>query len=226
MAARVRSSSPSLSSRLLTWVLTVFSLITIFSAIWRLVRPRAICSSTSRSRSVSACSAAGRATGFSGLAAALRDRRHQPAGNIRVQLGLALGGFPQRLHKLARLDIFEQIPVRPGADGREDFVIFAEAGQDQHLHLGVLRQDLLRGFHPIHVRHAQIQQDHVRVELRRQLHRLQAAAALPNHLHVLLHLDEQAQPLAHHGVVIHQQHTDLSFLGRKRHFLAHNGLLG
>ena len=52
-----------------------------------------------------------------------------------------------------------------------------------------------------------------------QVNRFEAVGTFAHYLHVILHFDEQAQTLAHHGVVVYQQHGD--FFRRGGEFLVH-----
>ena len=79
--------------------------------------------------------------------------------------------------------------------------------------LRIMLYDLARRFHPVHLRHQQIQQDDVRIEPGCQIYGFEAVRSLSDHFHVLLHLDEHAQSLADNGMVIQHNHAD--FLSRR-----------
>ena len=58
--------------------------------------------------------------------------RISPACSCESHAGVSGVGFAHSLNQVARLDIFEQIALGAGPDGRKNFVVFPEAGQDEH----------------------------------------------------------------------------------------------
>src|SRR5690606_16011179 len=61
---------------------------------------------------------------------------------------------------------------------------------------------------PVEHRHLQIEQQHVRIQLADQLDGPRAVARLAHHCDVVLQVEERAQPLTHHRMVVGDQHPD------------------
>src|SRR5208282_1002752 len=57
-------------------------------------------------------------------------------------------------------------------------------------------------FQPSVVRHSEIEQKNVRLNLRRQFHRLEAVASFAHYLHILFRFQQTPQPVAKNGVIV------------------------
>ena len=117
-------------------------------------------------------------------------------------------GGPHRPRKLLRLHVLQEVARRAGLDGRQESVVLGEARQDDHARVRQLLPKLAHRSHAVQHRHDKVHQDHIRREPLGLGDRLPAVLGLPHHLDPVLQLEERAQPLAHHGVVVHEHHTD------------------
>ena len=90
----------------------------------------------------------------------------------------------------------------------EDLVVLGEAGQGDHLRAIGCCPDLARGLDAVQPRHDQVHQHDVRSQGLRQPDALVAVAGLAHDRHVGLQLEEGAQALPHHLVIVHDQEAD------------------
>ena len=73
---------------------------------------------------------------------------------------------------------------------------------------GPLLDHLHGGVQPVHLGHRHVHDDHVRVGLLDQRHRVQAVAGLAGDLQVGVVLEDAAEPLADQRVVVDQDDAD------------------
>ena len=65
------------------------------------------------------------------------------------------------------------------------------------------------GFHPVHYRHAEIQQQYVGAVQEKLLNRLLAVRAFAHNLHIFLERDHRIRPFADNGMIIRNDYADL-----------------
>jgi hypothetical protein len=172
------------------------------SAISPLDRPRAISLATSSSRAVRLPVAAR-------LAGELLD---EPAGDGRRQEGLAGGDDADGRDQVVGGGVLEQEPAGAGAERLVHVVVEVEGRQHQHprpvVDTGGRVQQSPGGLQPVHHRHAHVHQDHVGPQFAAAPHRVLAVGDLAHHRHALLGVEQRAEPLAHHRLVVGEHDPD------------------
>ena len=108
-----------------------------------------------------------------------------------------------RVHQICRFGILKEVAQSPGLDCRKDLVVTGKTGQHQDTWVGLVGRDLASGFDPIHARHYQVHQDHIRAQGIRPGHSLLPITGLPNHLYILNFCQQSPDALADDGVVVH-----------------------
>lgn len=126
------------------------------------------------------------------------------------------------MHQVVRRDVFEEIAVRAGVDGGKDLVFLAEAGQDEDAGVGTGGNDLGAAAMPSIAGITRSRNNHVGLEAAGQLHGLGAVSRFADDLdgqrgRRILQLQESTQPLAHHRVVVHDEHPNLLCVVRTGH---------
>ena len=124
-------------------------------------------------------------------------RRRVGAGDARELLdhafrdsggeeGVAGGDGADRGEQLLGWLVLEDEPAGTGPQRLVDVFVEIERRQDEDPRRAVGREDAPRCLEPVELRHADVHQDHARVEPGRLLHRLEAGARLRHDLDVLL----------------------------------------
>ena len=164
-------------------------------------RPRAIRIRTSRSRGVRSSTSAGAPPPWaisSTIAGGDRGRERR----------VAVVGGADRAHELGRLDVLEQVAGGARAQRREQLVVVAEAREHDHAGARAGLAQALERADAVQARHHEVEQDHVGVGARGGVHGDLAVARLGHDLDVVLEVEERAQPLADHRVVVGEQDAD------------------
>ncbi len=192
---RAVAASRACASTCATCDLTVWTATTSSSAISWFERPRATRRRISASRSVSeATSSARRSPGSSRDAVPLHERARERREDER----LARRDDADGLGELLRLDALEHESARAGAQRVEDVVVVLE--RRDHEHARPRRRaldDAARRLNAVEVRHADVHQDDVGVELGRPPDGLEAVRRLADHVDVGLGREDRAQAAAH-----------------------------
>jgi len=107
-------------------------------------------------------------------------------------------------------NILEQVAVGPGPKRFQDTFFPLQHGKHDDPDFRLPGLDSTGGFDSIHSLHHDIHQHQVGAKTLQCPLDLLAPGALPHHLHVVLHIDQLAESLANQGMIIHQQHPNLS----------------
>ena len=130
---------------------------------------------------------------------------------MQQQVGVLLAEV--QLSRLHRIDGFEQIgvggalvDVGGGArlHGLFDVVLVLVHGQHDHFGARPAALDLPQAIQPVHLRHGQVEQQQVRLQLLKQLESLFAVSRFAYHRKVRVALQQQFQAGAEEFVVIRQ----------------------
>ena len=187
---------------LLTWLLTVRSLMTSRSAICALVSPVAM-RSQHLTLALAECVVepacpGGRAMQF------LR----QPRRDMRMERRLAPRRLAHRADQFVQPHALEQIRERASAYRRVDMLVLVIGREHDHLRARTMLLDESRRRHAVHLRHHEVHQDDIGREVRREQRRLAARSRLADDLEAALGLEQRADALAHDGVVVHDHDRD------------------
>src|SRR6266487_2819087 len=142
--------------------------------------------------------------GPSGLA----DLADQPGGDPGLQHALATGGGPHRGDDLVDAGGLGQVGERAGADRGQKVLVVLRGGEHEHLGGGPVLLDPREHADAVQSRHEQVQQHHGRLQGAHRLDRAGAVGAFADHLDAVLLLEQEAQALADHLVVVDDQHPD------------------
>ena len=122
--------------------------------------------------------------------------------------GLARARGTDGPRKLIRGDILEQVANSACLERALDQIILREAGEGYHLDFRVLLPNGLGGGGAVHIRHDQVHQHHVWLDLAVQPYRFPAVAGLTNKIQVIKRQQERGQPAADNGMVVHEHDAD------------------
>src|SRR5215831_8969467 len=195
----MRSRSPSLPSTRPTWVLTVASDRYSRRAISALDSPRPSRVSTSCSRVVS-----GESGGLPGRVGwcGLEEPLDQAAGGAGRDDRVPGEYRPDRGHELRRQRVLEQEPAGSGPQPGVYVLVEVEGGQQDHPGRRFGGADPRGGFDPVQVRHPDVHQHQVGLELRGLADGRQPVGGLADHLEVLDALQDGAQAGADEFLVV------------------------
>ena len=196
-AASVRDWACSFIKMLLTWFLTVNTLRLRASAISAFVRPSAISSATSASRSVNRASTPTAPVGCGEHPGDVAGERASAGGDIADCLGEAV-----------RPDRLDEVAARAGVDRFADQVAVRERAkgeQADRLVGGAQLPDRLDSAHP---GHDQIDHDDIGTQPRRCLQSLFPARRFADHLEVVERREARAHTLTQQVVVVDHEHRD------------------
>ena len=101
-------------------------------------------------------------------------------------------------------------PLAPGPDRRVHVLVEVERREDEDARRAARRDDPPRRLDPVELRHPDVHQDHVRLELGRQAHRLVAVLGLADDLEIVASLDDQPEAAADERLVVGDQDPDAS----------------
>src|SRR5690606_8201314 len=107
--------------------------------------------------------------------------------------------------------ILEQEAGGSGPQRRAQVLVGIEGGHDDHPRRLGLLHDPARGLQPIHPRHTDVHQHHIRAQPCCRLHGLPPGRSDSYHRDAPLGLEHHAEPGSHHLVVVGQQHADHRF---------------
>ncbi len=193
VAACVRSVTPSLPSRLLMCVFTVAS--EISSSVRNLLVALAVHNLLQHvelpRRQIFCAHALGKLLG---------NRRR----NVRFARMNRADGRDQ----LLRGHALQQIGPRPGLQRAIDILIAVVGGQHDEPRVRRLHANALDHVHAAHPRQPQVDQRDVRLVLAKLRDGLHAVRCLAHHLKALHHVQQRNQSLAHHVVVLDNQHAN------------------
>src|SRR6266566_26028 len=138
----------------------------------------------------------------------LADLADQPGGDPGLQHALATGGGPHRGDDLVDAGGLGQVGERAGADRGQKVLVVLRGGEHEHLGGGPVLLDPREHADAVQSRHEQVQQHHGRLQGAHRLDRAGAVGAFADHLDAVLLLEQEAQALADHLVVVDDQHPD------------------
>src|ERR1019366_2172529 len=104
--------------------------------------------------------------------------------------------------------VLEQVASSSCLQGREEVVLVAVGGEDDHLCLGVVGADPSQGFDAVDIGHLNVHEDDVGFRLPRLRDRLGAIGRSGHHADVVLYLQHGAEAVEHHGVIVGHQDPD------------------
>jgi len=104
--------------------------------------------------------------------------------------------------------VLEQVSVCARIERVQDPALVPVRGQHDDPDQRQLVHDLPGGADPVQHRHPEIHQDHVRLLVLGEVHRLLPVGGRPDHLDVRGGREELLQPLPDDGVVVHDQQPD------------------
>ncbi len=114
-----------------------------------------------------------------------------------------------RLDELLGRRVLQEEPARAGAERLVDVLVEVERREDENARpLVAAVEQAARRLEAVHVRHADVHEDDVRVELARGLDGLGPVGGLTDDLHVVLGLEDHPEPRAHEGLVVDDEHAD------------------
>ena len=191
MASSTRLRAPSLLMRLARWVFVVLRLMYSSSAISALVRPRATVASTSSSRAVSG------SVGCTGGAPRRTANAQQARGDVRGDQRVAVRGGVDRLHQQLRTGVLEQEAAGAGLQGAVHVLVEIEGGDDDDRErvFDAGPGELPGRLDPVHLRHADVEQAHVRPQRAREGHRLAPVRGLADDLDAGLRVEDHLSPV-------------------------------
>ena len=101
----------------------------------------------------------------------------------------------------------EQVALRTGLKRTQDALVCIKRREHDHPRLwGRFTQPVDR-LHAVHLRHFQVEEDHVGVVRAGQPHRFAAAGGLTHHLEIRLRAQHGDQPIAHNRVIVYNQNV-------------------
>src|SRR5688572_23010780 len=123
-----------------------------------------------------------------------------------------------RLDHVIGRRVFQQIPERPGSEGREDVLLGGVAGQHHDPRCWLALADLARRLDAADAGHLQVHQDDVRSKALDALNGLFAVSGLADDLDARFALEEGAQPLPDDGVIVHEEDANrpVGIVGHRR----------
>ena len=111
----------------------------------------------------------------------------------------------QAIVELARRGVFEQIAARAVLKRLEHVVLVGFDGEHDDLRVGHVPEDPPRRLDPVHLGHADVEQDQIGFELAGELDRLGPIRCFGHHLELRPALDEAAHRLTIEHLVIDEQ---------------------
>ena len=133
---------------------------------------------------------------------------HQALRRRRAEEGVAGRNDPDRVDELGRLDVLQQEAARAGPHRRIDVLVEVERRQYQDACPRSGFDEPPCRLDPVEVRHAHVHEDHVRVELPRQLDPLLAVRRLADELEVVAFVEDHPKAAAHERLVVDDEHAN------------------
>src|SRR5579884_341789 len=146
-----------------------------------------------------------------GHLAALHEAIDQPPCHGGREQGVACGDGAHAADDVRRGCVLEQEPAGPGLQGCDDVFVEVEGGEDDHarpLSARVAGDDLTGRLDAVHLRHADVHQDDVRIERSRSGDSGGAVGGLARDLDVGLRVEHHRQPFAQQVLVVDEQRAD------------------
>ena len=134
---------------------------------------------------------------------------HEAAHDLRMEERIAAMHRADRVRELFGLHVLHQVARRAGLQRREELIVVREAGQDEHLRLRTALLHTADGGDAVKAGHHQIHQHDLRLDLRGLLDRLDAVSRFCDDGDIVLQVEEEAEAVAHHSLVVHDEHPDL-----------------
>lgn len=131
------------------------------------------------------------------------------SGERRRERWLAAGGAVEELEERIRFEVLEQVALRAGFDGVEEFRFLFRRGEDHDFHLRRFTDDQLRRADAVELRHLQVHQHEIGLELARERHRFAAVLRFADDL-VSLRKQEASQAVAEERVIVGNEDTHAS----------------
>jgi hypothetical protein len=110
--------------------------------------------------------------------------------------------------QLFDVGLLHDVAAGAGAQGGEDLLVFHVPGEDEHLGLRGAAADLAGGLEAVEAGHHHVHEDDVGVELLDGVEGFAAVAGIADDFDFLLVLEEHAEGLAEHRVVIDDEDLD------------------
>jgi hypothetical protein len=133
-----------------------------------------------------------------------RELLDKALGDRRGEQRLALRDDADACGELLGRHVLEQEAARAGSQRLVDVLVEVERREHQHPH-GRVAAELghpPRRLDPVELRHADVHQDDVRLELAGELHRLGAVGRLADHVEVVLGVEDHPEAGADEGLVV------------------------
>ena len=140
-----------------------------------------------------------------GVADVIVDHR---LGDFRAQVAVSRVNGADGLYHFHPGRFLEQVALRPGLQRAGDVLARRVDRKDNDPRAGARRVNLPRGLDAVQFRHGNIHHDHVRASLLHPAHRLPPVGGIAHDGDVALRLEQGAQPVADHGVVVGHKNAD------------------
>lgn len=137
-----------------------------------------------------------------------RELVQDPPGHRRVQCRLPLGDLTHGAQQLLRGRVLEEESADAGLYGLVHVLVRAERREDQHPWGPRQRPDLPGRRQPVHPRHPDVDQRHVRAELPCGVHGAPPVPGLGDDVQIVTGLDDVAQPAPYDLAVVGDQDMD------------------
>jgi len=139
---------------------------------------------------------------------------------VFVEPGVAQGDGLERLAEFGERAVLVHEAVDAGLHEGADDVGLLFAREDQHLHRRQAATEAAEDFDTSHAGHDDVEDQDVRTQLQRQLHRALAIGALAGQVAARVRVHHLRDQVAHRGLILDHQHALLAFSCRRhRRFL-------
>jgi hypothetical protein len=138
----------------------------------------------------------------------LRELRDQPLGDGGGQQRLAGRHHPYPVGELTCRGVLEEEAGGARPQRLVHVLVEVERGEHQHLRRAVRGDDLPGRLDAVHLGHADVHQDDVRGQFTHPLDRVAAVHRLADDLDVRHRAQQDREALAHHHLVVRDQHAD------------------
>ncbi len=131
------------------------------------------------------------------------------ARHRRIHLRFAAHGAAHGLGQIVAGGIFQQIAHGSRANAVKDPIVGVVSGKDDDLRPGQRRHDLPRGLNAVQTRHLDVHQNHIGLQLLRQIHRFDAIGGLTDHLQIRLMIQDDGQTRANDILIVGEKNSNL-----------------
>jgi hypothetical protein len=143
-------------------------------------------------------------------------RRRRPAHELldhpprhrRRQQRVALRHCADACDELLGRDVLEEEAARAGPQRVVDVLVHVERREHHDLRVQPVRQHAPRSLDPVHLRHADVHQDHVRLQPLRLRHGIGPVRGLSGDVDVLLGVEDHAEAGADERLVVHDEDAE------------------